>query len=92
MTAGEEKPARKEPVIFAPRPGTAEPNGDVSFGHNGRAKRRLRAVLRRRSLPAGTDLVVVARPRAVDAASDALERELVVLINAAARPAPGVPR
>ncbi|MGW0804265.1 hypothetical protein [Nonomuraea sp. NPDC002799] len=23
----EEKPARKEPVIFAPRPGTAEPNG-----------------------------------------------------------------
>ncbi|MBF8193723.1 hypothetical protein ITP53_50215, partial [Nonomuraea sp. K274] len=23
----EEKPARKEPVIFAPRPGSAEPNG-----------------------------------------------------------------
>ncbi|MGP3957525.1 hypothetical protein ACTWPT_16115 [Nonomuraea sp. 3N208] len=25
--AAEDKPARKEPVIFAPRPGTAEPNG-----------------------------------------------------------------
>jgi ribonuclease P protein component len=71
---GDDRPARWT-VVAGRRVGSAT--------RRNRAKRRLRAALRRRALPTGVDLVVVAAPEAVDTAYEPLERELERLIRRA---------